>query len=285
MKKKPISIVFLLSFVAFLILFDSLIGYVAESYWTVPYNDYEVTRQAHPEKVWDKVFYGNSVVISAYREDVSQAGYVNFGIDYGVVTDLWDFIRKGQISIGSELVIGLNLFTLYDNFDTNPAYLCHKGIPEPYCYFHRDKLLRISSDAEKLYKNEAIQPWYKRLYYGCLSDAQLQEKLEKYEADYFCLPISDFRKNLEALDHIARWCEKEGVRLRILWMPYNPSVSQPELMTQLMEQVNAWCDSKDIIHEDFTNRLDESCFHDVGHLNHEHGSYIFTEVADQWLIN
>ena len=55
-------------------------------------NDFELTRRDHPEQVWDKVFFGNSVVISAYREDVSQSGYVNLGLDYGVVRDLWEML-------------------------------------------------------------------------------------------------------------------------------------------------------------------------------------------------
>ena len=71
-------------------------------------NDFEITQYKHPEKVWDKVFFGNSVVISAYMEDKSSKGYVNLGLDYGVVTDLWEMIEKKHINIGSELVIGLN---------------------------------------------------------------------------------------------------------------------------------------------------------------------------------
>lgn len=285
MKKKLIPWIFLLSLLASFLLLDKGIAYFGEKLWKVPYNDFEATRAAHPEKVWDKVFFGNSVVISAYREDVSEAGYVNLGMDYGVVRDLWNMLRKGQIEIGSELVIGLNLFTLYDEFDTNPAYLCHKKALVPYTYFHRDKLLRIFEDSKKLYHKEPISPWNKILYYGCMSEDELQGKLETYEEKYYNLPQSDFQENLKALDRIADWCEKEGVRLRILWMPYNPTVPQPALMHSLMETVDAWCKERQVLCEDFTWKLDESCFHDVGHLNYEHGSYIFTEVADQWLTS
>ena len=80
-------------------------------------NDFEITQQDHPEKVWDKVFFGNSVVISAFMEEESSSGYINLGLDYGVVTDLWEMIDKGYINIGSELVIGLNYLTLYDKLD------------------------------------------------------------------------------------------------------------------------------------------------------------------------
>ena len=68
-------------------------------------NDFEITQYKHSEKVWDKVFFGNSVVISAYMEDKSSKGYVNLGLDYGVVTDLWKMIEKKHINIGSELVM------------------------------------------------------------------------------------------------------------------------------------------------------------------------------------
>ena len=103
-------------------------------------NDYELTRRDHPEEVWDKVFFGNSVVISAYREDVSKSDFVNLGLDYGVVEDLWEMVDQGIIQIGSELVVGLSDLTLYDHFETNPTYPWHRAFYEPYCYFQRDRL-------------------------------------------------------------------------------------------------------------------------------------------------
>ena len=57
-------------FVVFLAL-DLAIGAVFQPYiihsGRFVCNDYELTRRDHPEKGWDKVFFGNSVVISAYR--------------------------------------------------------------------------------------------------------------------------------------------------------------------------------------------------------------------------
>ena len=90
-------------------------------------NDFGVTQYNHPEKVWDKVFFGNSVVISAYMEEESSSGYINCGLDYGVVNDLWEMIDEGYVKIGSELVVGLNYLTLYDEFETNPTYIWHKS--------------------------------------------------------------------------------------------------------------------------------------------------------------
>ena len=120
-------------------------------------NDFELTCRDHPEKTWNRVFFGNSVVISAYREEVSESGYVNLGLDYGVVRDLWEMIQKGQIHIGSELVIGLSDLTLYDKFETHPTYPWHRDFYEPYTYFQRDKLrLFLESGAKELLKVDSM---------------------------------------------------------------------------------------------------------------------------------
>jgi len=284
MKKNLHNWAFLLCLVLFLSIFDAGIAYFGEEVWPYGSNDYEATRVAHPEDVWDRVFFGNSAVISAYRENLSDAGYVNLGLDYGVVTDLWEMLRQGHIEIGSELVIGLNLFALYDDFDTNPAYIWHRGELEPYVYFHRDKLLRIAADTRKLLEGAEVSSIAKILYFGAMSEEELAKKVETFEENYFCLPMEDFRENIEALDKIADWCDDHGVRLRILWMPFHPDVEKPELMMKLMETVNDWCVKRSIIVEDYTDKMDQECFHDVGHLNDEPGAVIFTEVIDPWLL-
>jgi len=284
MKKNLHNCVFLLCLVLFLTIFDTGIAYFGEEIWPYDANDYEATRAAHPETVWDRVFFGNSAVISAYRENLSDAGYVNLGLDYGVVTDLWEMLRQGHIEVGSELVIGLNLFTLYDDFDTNPAYIWHRGSLEPYVYFHRDKLLRIARDCKNLLEGNQVSGLGKILYFGALSEEELAQKVETFEENYFCLPIEDFQENIDALDKIADWCDSHGVRLRILWMPFHPDVERPELMLELMETVNEWSAERSVIVEDYTDKMDKDCFHDVGHLNDEIGAVRFTEVIDPWLL-
>lgn len=280
------SAVFLLCLVLFFLLFDYLLSIWGENCCPWTENDFDVTRAHHPEETWDKVFFGNSSVISAYREDASTQGYVNLGMDYAVVTDLWQLLKQGHIDVGSELVIGLNLFTLYDDFDTNPSYIWHRGALEPYAYFHRDKLLQMAKDTVKSLLGMEV-PEYpmgeKPLYFGTLSDAELSEKMLGYNERYFSLPMEDFDGNIAALDHIADWCEEHGVRLRILWMPFNPSVERPQLMLDLMDTVNAWCGERGIPIGDFTDKMDETCFHDVGHLNYEYGAYVFTQEVDEWL--
>ena len=59
------------------------------------HNDFEKTLLAHEgATVYDKIFYGNSVVISSYVEWASDSGYANFGIDYGVMGDLRDMLER-----------------------------------------------------------------------------------------------------------------------------------------------------------------------------------------------
>ena len=126
----------LLALVLVFVLLDLAVGLLFQPYIVSSgqfvCNDFELTQRAHPEKVWDRVFFGNSVVISAYREELSESGYVNLGLDYGVVRDLWKMVRRGDIHIGSELVIGLSDLTLYDTFETNPTYPWNRGLLEPY---------------------------------------------------------------------------------------------------------------------------------------------------------
>lgn len=284
MKKNLYNGVFLLCLILLFTLFDTGIAYFGEEIWPYDSNDFEATRVAHPEDVWDRVFFGNSAVISSYREHLSDAGYVNLGLDYGVVTDLWEMLRQGHIDIGSELVIGLNLFTLYDDFATNPAYIWHREPLEPYAYFHRDKLLRIVRDSKKILQGEQVRGQGKYLYYGVMSEEELSQKIENFKKTYFCLPMEDFQENITALDKIADWCDSHGVRLRILWMPFHPDVERPALMLELMDTVNGWCAARGICVEDYTDKMEKDCFHDVGHLNDEIGAVKFTEVIDPWLL-
>ena len=264
-------------------------GYIMNSGY-IWRNDYELTRLVHPEETWDKVFFGNSAVISAYREDTSQAGYVNLGLDYGVITDLWAMIRRGDISIGSELVIGLNYLTVYDELETNPSYPWHRGALEPYSYFRRDDLSRTLKDwikaavtgeaPEKLWADQT-----KAYYYGCLNQAELDEKIETYIALYWNQPIEKFSKNLQALEEIHRWCRENGVRLRVVWMPWHPEVEQPELSLAVRDAVEELCQAEEISYLDLSDEFSAECFYDLGHLNREYGSYLFTEVIDPWLLS
>lgn len=251
-------------------------------------NDYELTRRDHPEEVWDQVFFGNSVVISAYREDVSESDYVNLGLDYGVVTDLWDMVRKGTITIGSDLVVGLSDLTLYDDFETNPTYPWHRAFYEPYCYFQRDRLrIFLEENLKALVTGNTPAALYgdrqKAHYTGSLSQAELDDKVAS--SQYSHLPIEDFQENLAALGKLADYCASHGIRMRAVWMPLNPSLEVSPETRAVYDQAKAVCQEKEIEFLDLEAALDASCFYDIGHLNYEYGAYRFTEVIDPWLLS
>ena len=250
-------------------------------------NDFELTRRDHPEEIWDKVFFGNSVVISGYREDVSQTGYVNLGLDYGVVRDLWEMVQRGDIRLGSELVIGLSDLTLYDRFETNPTYPWNQRALEPYCYFQRDKLrmfLEFSSKHLLLGRPLADYSGQKKAHYsGTMSSEELAQKLAT--SRYTHLPIQDFQENMECLKKLADYCQKEGVRMRCVWMPINPEVEISPETAAVRDQAQSICQDKGVEFLNLERALPVACFYDIGHLNYEYGAYRFMEVIEPWLAS
>ncbi len=280
----------LLALAAVFIAFDILLSAVFTPYLIhsgrFVLNDFELTCRDHPEEVWDKVFFGNSVVISAYREEVSDSGYVNLGLDYGVVRDLWQMIQKGNLEIGSELVIGLSDLTLYDKFETHPTYPWHQDWYEPYAYFQRDKLrLCLENAVRELFGKapEDHSARQKAHYSGSMSSAELAEKIET--SRYVNLPIEDFQENMACLEKVADYCAKNKIRLRCVWMPVNPEVEISAETRAVYEQAKSICTEKNVEFLDLERELDASCFYDIGHLNYEYGAYRFMEVIDPWLLS
>ena len=249
-------------------------------------NDFELTQRAHPEEVWDKVFFGNSVVISAYREDAGDGNYVNLGLDYGVVRDLWQMLQKEQIEIGSELVIGLSDLTLYDKFETHPTYPWHKDWYEPYAYFQRDRLRLYLESSVKALRGTAPENHLeqeKAHYHGTLSSQELAEKLET--SRYVNLLIEDFQENMRCLEQVADYCAKRNIRLRCVWMPVNPEVEISPETRAVYTQAKAICEGRNVEFLDLERALPIECFYDIGHLNYEYGAYRFMEVIDPWLAS
>ena len=252
-------------------------------------NDFEITQHDHPEKVWDKVFFGNSVVISSYMEDRSSSGYINCGLDYGVVTDLRDMIDKGYINIGSELVIGLNYLTLYDEFDTNPTYIWHKKWYQPYAYFERDRFYPLITDTFTNIINGnppgiiTYTHQEKAVYHGRVSQAALTDKFEEYRTEFFNQPIEKYEKNMDALGEVIDYCKENGIRLRVVWMPWNPTFEQPELVREVRAMTDEILLANNIKVLDLENRYGPEYFYDTGHLNYDVGSPKFTEQLDKWL--
>jgi hypothetical protein len=252
-------------------------------------NDFEITQRDHPEETWDKVFFGNSVVISAYREEESTSGYINLGLDYGVVTDLWDMIRKGYVNIGSELVIGLNSLTIYDDFDTNPGYEFHKTWYQPYCYFQRDRLKVLFEDGVRQvlfgYQPSAgYSDQWKPVYYGTMSSEEvLAYQSSDHYRPYLSLGEEDYQENLQALEKISTYCADNGIRLRLVWLPEDPILLENDATTCAYGLLKQFAQEQDLEFYDMTGMLGSECFYDGGHLNYEYGAHVFTEVIDPWL--
>lgn len=263
-------------------------NFIADSDYFVK-NDFEITQCKHPEKVWDKVFFGNSVVISSYIEEQSTSGYINLGLDYGVVTDLWEMIEKRHINIGSELVIGLNYLTLYDEFETNPTYIWHKELYVPYAYFERDRFYPVITDGfDKLLKGQNPLPYKylpqeKHVYHGAMSDRALADAMARYEEEFFNLPTEKFEKNIEALEKVINYCNENNIRVRAVWMPWNPKYEQPALLGEVRAMADAVFNKYNVEVLDLENELPVEYFYDTGHLNYDVGSPKFTEMIDQWL--
>ena len=252
-------------------------------------NDFEITQHDHPEEVWDKVFFGNSVVISAYLEDESKSGYINCGLDYGVVTDLWEMINEGYVDIGSELVIGLNYLTLYDDFETNPTYIWHKKLYQPYVYFERDRFFPLITGCfERLINGESVPPMTysyqkKAVYHGRISDKVLEEKLKEYETQFFSKPIEDYSENLEALEKVIKYCQKNNIRVRAVHMPWNPAFEKPQLVKDVHNAADKVFETYDVEVLNLEDEFSRECFYDTGHLNYDVGSPLFTKLIDEWL--
>ncbi len=252
-------------------------------------NDFEITQYNHPEKVWDKVFFGNSVVISAYMEDKSTSDYINCGLDYGVVTDLWEMIDEGYIKLGSELVIGLNYLTLYDEFETNPTYIWHKKWYQSYAYFERDRFYPLVTGCfERLIKGESVAPMTytyqnKAVYHGRVAEAALSAKFEEYHESFFNKPLEDYSENFNALEKVVEYCIDNNIRVRVVWMPWNPLFEKPQLVQDVKTTANAILRGYNVEILDWEDAFGPEHFYDTGHLNYDFGSGIFTEQIDQWL--
>lgn len=256
-----------------------------------PKNDFEITKMKHPEKVWDKVFYGSSVVVNSYIEEESRSGYYNLGISYGTVSDIYEMIEKKYITVGSELVIGLNDVTFVDWLDTNPTYPWHKKWYQHYVYFRRDNICPFLKDAFSnvmAKKNPFAEPLYTnpgKLYvYGALSDEELEKSNESMlERFGGCTVDKDCRKNFADLEKLIKICKKKNIRLRAVWMPWNPSVEVYDFAKQVQARANEIFDKNGIEVLDMTNAMAKECFYDIGHMDYGWGASQFTKKIEPFL--
>lgn len=252
-------------------------------------DDFEVTRRDHPEAVWDKVIFGSSELISGYLEQESSSGYVNLGVDYGVITDLYTLLTGGYIEVGSELVLALNWCSLYDELDTNPTYIWHKKWYEPYFYFQRDRLSSLlTSGFDRLLRGESfIENRYdgqtKIYYYGRMTEAELDTRMKKLDELFWSNGARAYTENLEAMRMVFDWCAENGIRVRALWLPSNPDAEMNPVDSQARELARLECREAGVEFYDMTGMLEAECFYDNGHMNKEYGAVVFTALLDGWL--
>ena len=254
------------------------------------HNDFEKTVLSHDgARSYDKIFFGNSVVISSYVEWASSSGYVNFGIDYGVITDLRDMLRRGDITVSEDIVLGLNYFVFYDDMDTNPTYPWHRGALEPYLYFQRDRLQALGAALWEGFRETGrlSLPHYeaqaKFMYSGVLDQQAMAQKVETHKALYWGLGLEHYEDNLSALAEVIALCRERGIRLRAVWLPWNPSVPMPQGPAAVRRAADEIMAGLGVEVLDMEQGLVLDCFHDVGHLNMEYGAFVFTEEMDPWL--
>ena len=252
-------------------------------------DDFELTQRAHPEEVWDKVFYGSSDVYAGYREEESGSGYVNLGMDNATIRDLWELIDGGFIRIGSELVIGVDELTFYDDFPTNPYYIWHRKPYEPYVYFARARIQQLLRETAEQVLGIS-RPGYnfigqtKTLYRGAMSKEELEEKMASPSyRPYLYLISEDFDENFAALEKVADWCGANGVRLRMIFMPSNPIVTRPVSVVNAFRRLDAFCAGHGVELRDMRDDFGDECFYDGSHLNWEYGSHQFTKEIESWL--
>lgn len=254
-------------------------------------NDYEKTIVTHGGTTqFDRVFYGNSAVISAYNEAESGSGYVNFGIDYGTVTDLVQMLDKRLLTVNSELVVGLNYFVLMDTLDTNSTYPWHRKAWEPYAYFHRTRFSRfITTGVQGLLNGQGFTtPTYgvdKTVYHGQLTPEELDDKIAIYQERYWHLGLEHYQQNLDALSTLADYCSDHGIRLRAVWMPLNSYCPLPQPVQVVVDAANEILSAQGVTVLDMTDALSPDCFHDMGHLTYEYGASLFTKEIDTWLLS
>ena len=253
-------------------------------------NDYDVTQLEHREKVWDKVLFGSSVVTASYLESESKSGFYNVGVDYGTVSDIYNMIKKNEIKIGTELVIALNDISFLDSLDTNHTYIWHKKWYQHYLFFERDKIYPLFEvgiinliNGRFPLNPPAYGDTKKTVYYGQLTDEELEKSNQGMIERFGGYTISDCEKNYNDLEKLIKLCEKKNIRLRAIWMPWNPKVPIYDFAHKTMEEANRIFAENGIEVYDMTNLLEPEYFYDIGHTNYELGAARFTELADEFL--
>ena len=107
--------------------------------------------------------------------------------------------------------------------------------------------------------------------------------MEEYENEYFSKSPERFSENINALRDVAKYCKKHGIRMRVVWMPWNPLFAKPALINEVRARADKVLKEEGIETLDLEDEFGEEYFYDTGHLNYDCGSERFTEYIDGWL--
>lgn len=258
-------------------------------------NDFTKTLFHHGWTDSGRVFYGNSSVTGAYMEDKSRHPLVEMGLSYGTITDLKAILQKPWYHVQDELVLGIDVHTMLDKMPTDPTYQWLRKPYQPYVYQYRDYFKDSGTELAK-------QAWYglvelkpgrvleyeprwidKELYFGRKSPEDLQKDQDRYNKLFNWMTVEDTRKNLDALDWVLDYADDRGLKLLVVWMPYNPRFPHPPYFDELKRQVNAKLEAHRVPVLDRTDAYGEELFHDIVHVNREDGAPQFTREVDAWL--
>lgn len=265
-------------------------GWIQKSGYFAP-DDFEITKRDHPEAVWDGVIYGSSELISGYREDLSETGYVNLGMDYATIGDLCRILEGGHVQVGKELILALNWGVMWDELDTDPTYVWHKGPLEPWVYFQRGRLSAlIRDDLKALLRGDPLRPAshladQKETYHGHMTDEQQRARLDKLNELYFFRGAEGFDENAEALHRLLTWCGEQGIRVRAFWLPENPDWDLGQVNRDVFAACVEICAEYGIEVYDMRGTFGADCFYDTGHFEYDEGAPLFTKELDKWILS
>ena len=233
-------------------------------------NDFEIIKNSHSEKVWDKVIFGSDAVTCAYME--GEKGYVNLGLGGVKMTDLEKMIDTRHITLGTELVIGLD-YTLFCGEDET-EYIWDKKIYEPYVYFERERLLPvIKNETATSFVNE------KTVRRGVVHEREMQKMVMQYES----MTAQNLAENIASLENVIAYCNEKGINIRCVWMPWNVGYDKTAVLDEVRMTVDAVLSSHGIDVYDMESIFSVGDFYDVMHLNYDIGSPKFTALIDEWL--
>jgi hypothetical protein len=212
-------------------------------------------------------------------------------MDYATAQDLYELLSGGYIRVEGELILAVNWCLVWDDLDTDPTYIWHKGPLESWIYFQRGRLFSlIRDDVNALLRGAPLRGRthlndQKEIYRGHMTDAQHEARMARLNELYFSHGEAGYDDNLKALDRVLDWCASNGLRVRAFWLPENPE----RKLGPVNDAVHAACEDlfarRGIELYDMTDRFGAECFYDTGHFEYDIGAPLFTKELDKWILS